>query len=665
MNMPRRHEGSGRGSPWYYIGCVVLAAVLAWQCLSVFAAGTSRNLMFDGGMNLEVSRSIAEGHGPRRIYDFREVFPPGVQSKEPLVLAGAVSFALFGVGPWQAQLPNMVYFALLVALVVVVVRRVSDLASGLAAAVLALTVPQMTQYALGGYGEIPTLFYGLASLAVVAWPGTRCTPSRALVAGVLAGLALATKVVGIVQVGVVGLVLCVRVLVEMRPLFRPMFRAVLAFVAGMLLPLLMVECWRWFWLGTTGYLEWWDYQLMSILFQVGATATEPVTTDGPKLLRHFDLLAGYLQAGRLWTLALLAMPVIGVGLLFATSPSAWRLRARWLLLGLALLVGVYFPWWLTIVPTEKAWLRYIYMGLMSLGALAGIGLVGHLVLALGKRTYQWRVLHLAMAMSLGIVYAPFVASSLKVPVKFGPDQEVLAVQYAAALVSELPSEALVFGFGWYAAPTIQLYVDRGFLDFTDWPVGRLQGHTAYFVADRASLVTDVLRPWLDRYPYRKLMRDNQFAQVYEVEFSDPSDPFATMDISGVRSEVTDFSNPGYDLVWGMEPYDPMGGRFTQSDSEILLRYEGQDGFHMRGYMALPSFFRFPEPLSGRILIGDCPPISFAFDGTGWQDFAFKLECRPPVGTNVRARLLFDNVFALATMYDHQRALLLSSIGFSR
>jgi hypothetical protein len=109
----------------------------------------------------------------------------------------------------------------------------------------------------------------------------------------------------------------------------------------------------------------------------------------------------------------------------------------------------------------------------------------------------------------------------------------------------------------------------------------------------------------------------------------------------------------------------MGGRFTQSDSEILLRYEGQDGFHMRGYMALPSFFRFPEPLSGRILIGDCPPISFAFDGTGWQDFAFKLECRPPVGTNVRVRLLFDNVFALATMYDHQRALLLSSIGFSR
>lgn len=661
----RSHSGrSGTGAWIRRVGCVLLFTMLAWQWMSVVAAGTSRDLMFDGGMNLEVSRSIAEGNGPRRMYDFREVFPPGVQSKEPLVLLGALSFKVFGVGPLQAQLPNLLYFTLATVLVVLVIRRTADLASALMAAVFSLAVPEMSQYAIGGYGEIPTLFFGLASLAVVAWPGTQCSWRRSILAGTFAGLAIATKVVGVFPVAAVGLVLCIRAFIEMRPAFASMFRCAVAFIAGILVPLAMVECWRWFWLGAAGYQEWWAYQITSILFQAGATATEPGVSGLAKALHHFELLAGYLSVSRAWTLGLICSPIVAVGVLYAAASVEWRARCRWWLLGLMLILGLYFPWWLGIVPTEKAWLRYIYIALMSLGMLGGIAVIGHLELAVRERRLGRRVLHAGLAGVVLVGFAPFAARSLQAPIRFGPDNDVLATLFAAKTVTALPANEMVFGFGWYAAPTVQLYVDRGFIDFTDWPVGRLQGETAYFVADRATLVTGVLKPWLDRFPHRKLMRDNIYAQVYEVSFSDPANPFAGRDLSAARSEVTDFSKTPYDLVWGMEPYDPMGGRFTESDSEILLRYDGQALLRMNGYMALPRYYRFPEPLSGRILIGDCPPIPFAFDGTGWQAFSFQLQCKPEVDTNVRVRLLFDNVFALATMYDHQRAMLLGGIGFS-
>jgi hypothetical protein len=158
------------------------------------------------------------------------------------------------------------------------------------------------------------------------------------------------------------------------------------------------------------------------------------------------------------------------------------------------------------------------------------------------------------------------------------------------------------------------------------------------------------------------MRPNASAQVYALDFAHPVNPFGGMDASKVRSSV-DFAEDNYPLTSGYEPYDPMGGRFIESDSEILLHYDGQSRLDFSAYMALPQYYRLPQPLSGRVLIDGCPGIPFAFDGTGWQQFQLPLECTPPAG-NVRVRLLFDNVFDLPLLYDRQRSMLLRSIGFA-
>lgn len=644
--------------------CAVLAAILAWQALALVAAAGSRNLMFDGAMNLEISRSIVDGNGPRRMYDSAEMFPPGVQTKEPFVLLGAAVFKIFGIGHWQAQLPNLIYFLLLTALIVVVVGRASDPTTALTAGVLALAAPALTQYALNGYGEIPTLFFGLSSLAVLVWPERLSTRlvQRCMFAGVLAGLALATKVIGIVQIAAVGLVLCLRVLSESERPVKPLVRAVLAFAAGLVLPLLLIEGWRWFWLGKEGYLAWWDFQFTSIMSQSGATPRAPQGGVSEKISRHLGILASELQRSRGATIALILVPLAATAFSYSQLAPEKRKASKWLLLGLVLMVSLYFPWWLAVVPTEKAWLRYIYIGLMSLALLAAISATSNIVGAVRARDAGRRALHVVLALAVCIVYWPFVVKSVGKEMTFSASEDVQATEYAAGLISRLGPDRMVFGYGWYAAPTIQLYVERGFTDLTDWPIGRVTDKTAYLVADRATLVTGVLQRVLARYPNRRMMRSNEFAQVYEVNFANPFDPFAGMDTASARSQV-DFSEGDYALTSGIGPFEPMGGRFTESDSEILLKYEGQSVLDFTGYMALPRYYRRPEPLSGRVIVNGCPPMPFAFENTGWQEFKLLLTCRPAAG-NVRVRLLFDNVFDLPLVYDHQRALLLRSIGFS-
>jgi hypothetical protein len=647
--------------------CVLLSALLAWQALVVIASGMSRNLMFDGAMNLEISKSIAEGNGPRRIYDSGDLFPPGVQSKEPFVLLGAAVFKVFGVGNWQAQLPNIIYFLLATAMIIILVKRATDTPTALMAAILATGTPAFTQYALNGYGEIPTLFFGLCSLAVVIWPERFSTSLiwRSLLAGALAGLALATKVVGVVQIAAIGLVLCLRVFAEAAGTFqrlRAIAISVLAFSLAALIPLLLVEWWRWSWLGQDGYIGWWEIQFGSIKSHAGAAPTGAELNYLDKATHHLGLLANELRRTRAATVALIILPLAAVGISFSQLPPPQRMQRRWLLLALLAIVALYFPWWLGVVPTEKAWLRYLYIGLIALDIVAAIAFVSNIQEAFRAKDSWRRFLHGALAASVIFLYLPFIAKSAVTRLNFQPGEELQATQYAAKVISRLEPNKTAFGYGWYAAPTIQLYADRGFQDFTDWPIGRLTTQPAYLVADRATVMTNMLERVLARYPHKKLMRDNPYAQVYEVDFARPNDPFQGMDAAAIQATVN-FSETAYPLTSGMEPYDPMGGRFVESDSEVLLKYQGQDTLVLTGYMAPPGFYRLPEALSGRVLVDGCPAMSFAFKQNGWETFRLPLSCTPALDSNVRVRLLLNNVFDLPLLFDRQRALLLQSIGF--
>lgn len=646
-----------------------LLLLIAWLVLIIVAAASSKSLEFDGAMNLLTSRSIAQGDGPREVYDSGDLFPAGVQSKEPYVLVGALVFKLFGVGPLQTQLPNLIYLSLLCATLLMALRRMFDPTTALTGCILLLAMPSITQYGLRGYGELPTLFFGLAALSVVAWPGSwrHHLARRCLMAGALAGLALATKVVGVVLMTVVGIVLLCRLVAESRSCVRDYFVAPASFALGVVAPLLLVELWRWYWIGASGYGAWWSFQLSSILSQSGAAPHQPQAILSAKIAHHFQILSTQLGLSRFVTMAAIIMPLAALAFaFFGAFDREQQRRSKWFLLGLLLLVMFYFPWWLAFVPTEKAWLRYIYIGLIALAIIAAVSVVTNLRGTLTGRNPLARLVHLALAAIVVGTYAPMMVAALKTPISFAYDGETTRTREAARLVSGLPAEATILAYGWYSAPSVQIYTHRPFMDLTDWPIGRLVGNgkPAYVVADRPTLITGMLDRLLARYPHRALMPSNPYAQVYAMDFSNPVNPFLLVDQAQPASRVA-FADGDYPFTTGMEPYDPIGGRFIESDSEILLRYEGQRSFQLVGYMdaAQPSHYRWPGSLEGRVVLGTCPPLPFRFDTPGWRDFTMPLACKPPAGQNVRVRVLLDNAFDWPMLKDRQRALLLSAIGF--
>jgi hypothetical protein len=644
-----------------------LLLLIVWLLLMIVAAAMSRSLEFDGAMNLLMSRSIAEGNGPREVYDSRDLFPAAVQTKAPFVLLGALVFKLFGVGQLQTQLPNLIYLGLLCAVLLVTLRRLFGTTTSLLATVLLLASPSITQYGLRGYGELPALLFGLAALSVVAWPGPWHihTSRRCLLAGALVGLALATKVIGIVQVATVGMVLLCRLFAEPSDTSRSFVRNSSSFALGVATPLLLVELWHLLWMGTAGYRAWWTFMWSSIMSQSGATPRDPQGMLSAKIAHHFQILSTQVGLGHFAMMAAIVMPLVALAFAyFFAYTREQKCLSRWFMLGLLLLVALYFPWWLAIVPNDKAWLRYIYIGLISLEIIAGISIVANFRSALTGRKPVMRLTHLALAVITVSIYAPLTVKALENPISFKPGAEIVHTKEAAQLVSGLPADASILGYGWYAAPTVQIYTHRSFMDLTDFPIGKLIGKPAYLVADRPTLITGILGRVLARYPHRALMQPNPFAQVYAMDFANPVNPFTLADQAQIASKVV-FADHDYPLTEGMEPFNPIGGRFIESDSEILLRYEGQSSFQLVGYMdaAQPSYYRWPGPLDGRIIIGHCPPLRFSFEKPGWRDFQLPLECKPSHGESVRVRILLNNVFDLPWVKDRQQAMLISAIGF--
>lgn len=653
-----------------YVRRFVQAALLfliVWLLVTIVANAMSHSLSFDGAMNLLMSRSIATGDGPREVYDSHDLFPPGVQTKVPFVLLGALIFKLFGVGQLQTQLPNLIYLGLLCAVLLLTMRRIFGTSASMLAIVMLLASPHIAQYGLSGYGELPTLFFGLAGLVVVAWPGPWQAQMlrRCFLAGALVGLALATKVVGVVQVAMVGTVLLCRLSMEKDGTWRKSAQGCSLFAAGLAAPLLMVELWHLLHMGISGYRAWWKFMWSSIMSQSGATPPDPQGMLSTKIAHHFQIISTEVGLGHIAMMAAIVLPLAAIGVAyFSAYNHEQRARSKWFLLGLVLLVVLYFPWWLAIVPNNKAWLRYIYIGLISLELIAALSIVANIQGTLSNKRVPVRLAHLGLAIVVLGIYGPLTIKAARTPIPLERSEDALRDKQAAKLISRLPDSAEVLGYGWYAAPQIQIYTKRPFMDLTDWPIGDLVNKSAYVVADRATIVTGILNGLFLRYPHRALMPANSFAQVYQVDFSNPENPFLNQDTAHSLSKV-DFSTVNYPLTIGMEPFDPIGGRFIESDSEIMLRYNGQSSFELRGYMdaAVPSYYRWPTPLAGRVLIDNCPPLSFKFAKPGWETFQMHLACKLSPDKNVRVRILLDNVMDLPLLRDRQRAMLLANIGF--
>lgn len=650
----------------------LMASLLLGVLLVVLFARTTQIAVgippsFDGAMNLQVSASVAAGEGYRRNYAAREVFPHEIQTGPPYILPAAAVFKLWGIGLPQAEVVNLAYLALLLAVTCWIIAPLGGWPLALFGACTVLMVPGTHQYGLYGYGEIPALAWALAAMAIYfrgkngVWGG--------LAAGVMLAFAVYTKTVLLIGAGALGLCALLEVLAARRRADRGKWRRFAAFIVGGAAVVVAVETWRAQALGGRHeWHVWWLDEVGNIFMQAGVKPGFGKMTPSllEKLQVHFGLLSHDYRLS-------LALTVLWVALVLAAAAvsiaSRWRRRRmNWLALTVLLTSIVYLAWWLLVTPTAKAWHRRVIDGMIC----ADIGLI--MVVAIWFQR-QWdagrgridRLLVWVPPVVALLLPATWLAKGahtlLVVPASdktcgwymadadscayLDPNASVPGLLRVVREVRALPPDAYVFGFAWYSAPRVGLLAQRHILDFHDVPVAAIQASRPVYFVQGSDTPPGSLQRIRTLYDVPRTP-DYAYALIHATSLTPLPLVAGT---APVRRHIEAAENYAY--LRGFNQSEGANGRWLTDDNQVLLTPQPGDIFEMTVY-AVPI---------DRYEVHRAPNIIVSFDGCrapqqaavpgrmSYLVFAIPARCGISAGKPVSIRIEVDNLVESGITYD--------------
>lgn len=545
------HDGSATGRQRWepHPLLVLVCALVPFLVVVWYALHSIPN--YDGGLNFQVARNMADGVGFVRDYGGQVTSPQEVETSGLFLVMAAGAIKAFGTSIFALQLTNLLFVALLFAAVVWAVRPWPWVML-IAPVWLLFTVPHTAELLLGGFGEGAVAALALAALVLIGTVAAGASrPLRRLtLAFLLTGLALTVKTVAVAAVPIVLLGLLLVLLA--RPAL-PRLRAV-ATVAAAALPVLAFELYRLGELGgLTGWRHYWNRQVKAAGWQSGASgdsagilANGPSHADLPavrpsggivtKAHEHLNVLGVATNTRPLLLVLLLVLPIVLTAVAFVMRREDWR---SWLtrpghvlLVLLAAYGAIYLAWWFFVTPDERAWLRRLVIGWIAIDVL---------YLMLAGMAVQWlRRNRAALAAAPGPrrvllgagagVVVLLVGFSLAHVVRFNTralgeppstlvTQERDASRYVAALAR---TGAHVYGLGWGSSPVVSVRsgVAFGNLETVDpcTPAMRqaIAKGSVYLVWDFNAMVTDQLVPREPRYRFTLVHTPSGYANVWRV-----------------------------------------------------------------------------------------------------------------------------------------------------
>ncbi len=488
-------------------GVLLLAAAAA--LIPGSAVLRNREISFDGGLNAQVARSLAEKHRYASTYRGLHDFDHRVQTGPTVIVPTAVAFRLLGVNSSTAQLTNLAYMVAFFLLVVTLCWRLSGAAAAFLVIPLLLGTPHLFQLGMGLYGEIPALSFLLAGILVLdhsfrgsAWP--------VFFGGVLLGLAIVTKFQSVLPAGAVALTFLGMTFLHQRTTVSRLA----ALAGGVAAALLPMEIFRLHVLSTPVYLQWWRTMLGRVVSQ-GTGYRLPTTPAGPaKPLVHLGLLAQKLNLPLVLAVALVVLPPVLLAVLLRARRAGDRddPGRRMALIATATAGLALTGWWLALSPTNHTWLRRLLNGLIPLEIVALVTII-ELTRALWSRRCSpygepnpWRrswtpaaaaVILLAQALSVLLwTWLPGL------PREVSPSFRRSATGAMVDVINALPRDAVIYAKGWYEAPVLGALTGRVFLDLDQFPIDRYRKpmDDVYFIADAAMTLNqpDEIRGVLER-----------------------------------------------------------------------------------------------------------------------------------------------------------------------
>jgi hypothetical protein len=445
-------------------------------------------------------------------------------------------------------------------------------------------------------------------------------------------LSVATKTVLAIGAGSTGVILCAYLL-STEGVSRKTLQQLLLIAAGFILPLMAIEAWRWLAFGNGAtYLDWWQFQLVEIGEQAGVVAHYPDTSGlWAKGAKHFGILSTYLQLDPAVIGAWLLFPCLVCGL-YAFSP---RNELKWLVLAILLCAVVYLAWWLFITPTQKAWPRRIFNGVLLINLLWVFACyAANAVPIFGRRS--------GAALSVVSIIAAcafFVYSGLQGYWWIKPDL-TRDLEQAVKTLESVPGSAPIFGTGWYSAPALALYSGRTVTDINTVPPSELEKQqAAYLAMDTPAIVAKAFDDQLKRFQHRPVYTGRWF-QIYEVDFRSRQDwakPFRNPG-EGLKSDI-DLTKAAYTPAIGLYP-----DQWASMDTELLLAPAKAAELALTVYRPRKGYL-YDRPLTITAYLEACELGSNVVPADSMTTVTFKVppNCALDESQPMLLRLISDNI----------------------
>lgn len=634
------------------IACIAGAArIVYWSA--------TEQVSFDGAMNLEVARSLAEGHGYKRLYADRSGFSHEIQSRAPFIVPAAGVFAVFGVGIWQAQFTNLLYVVALVVVIFVLVRRWTSRRWALLAVAVCLWTPGIREIAMNGYGEVPALVWWLAALVVLRDVDGRAGHARLFVAGVLLGIAVLTKTV--LAIGLIAILPAIfMVLASYRSRGKSVILGIGGLLCGLLLPGILYEIAHFFAIGDIHKWHAWVREEMHAIHMQAGTEEGFQDTHGigAKMLIHLQLLADNIGL----PFALLPFWLLGPIVLGFVTRRHFPTHARAALLALVLFAGIYFFWWLGFTPTEKAWYRRVFNGVLVLE----IVLVAMLAVSWKLRQSEIRSTRQAATLAAVVLIA---LQAFLIESNIDADDEndfasAKSLRGDLEALQRVPADAETYAVGWYSSPIFALYSGRRLGNIaTRTPEELAAASPVFLLLDTQATRTGAAQYWLDRYSNHEVAHSDDLKFI-ELDANAPRNSFDAqkIDDNAVQSHV-DFHTDEYPYLFGFQGREGNGWRWVMADAEILLRYGGEPEFNIDVYIPPLHGYRIKRDIGVTVWVGGCRLGAFRQDENRrerwWLPAA---NCPLNVGQRVTIRLTSDNLYE--SRDDRQLGYIVHSLGFA-
>ena len=449
-----------------------------------------RPISFDGGMNLQVSQNIVEKGEYSRSYAYasstkeeiknnNRLFPSEVETNGPYIIAGAVGIAVFGQSQLGFQFANLLFIFGTAAIVWWMLRRWLIVATTATPLVL-LLLPNSYDTALGGYGEVPALFFAILSIALLSHAVSLSNKSKSLkflaFSLLSAGAAIVTKtyLIGFLPALMVGIIL-------FKYAKKLRWRSLLSRLPFLAVIPLLYETWHLINLASVQeYWVWLKQQLKPILIQSGLwkPSDRPEVVDRTmslheKIGSQLDIFINQVGIFPIIIFSALAVSLIVIIVYSRMKPVSlgqiWclvRTRNGILAIVLFTMFATYFVWWLILLPESKTFIRRTLPTMLPLSILLSllIAISGNLLFSTSKKIstrnlVAGRALLICTLVILGVSLLP-TAHSL---VKSYDKKPYVTIQNYEDTVSKLRKVAgggEIYGANWWSTPVVGLMSGR-------------------------------------------------------------------------------------------------------------------------------------------------------------------------------------------------------------